>query len=45
MDAEVSVTTAMISEPPEPLHFAGNIPPDKIAEITDEERDLLAAVS
>jgi hypothetical protein len=45
MDAKFSVATAMISEPPEPSHFAGNIPPDKIAEITDEERDLLAAVS
>jgi hypothetical protein len=41
MDAKFSVATAMISEPPEPSHFAGYIPPDKIAEITDEERDLL----
>jgi hypothetical protein len=44
MDAKFSVATATISEPPEPSHFAGNIPRDKIVEITDEDRDLLAAV-
>jgi hypothetical protein len=43
MDAKFSVATAMISEPPEPSHFAWGYSGEKIAEIPDGERDLLNA--